>query len=101
MKSLENNYKKKRTKHLISKIDKGKVALTFNEDYLKEALETRGKILSIVSTFSLFCVDLKKKREEDDRELEVVSESFKPLNDSAIHFGRLVVELQHTLKVYE
>ncbi|XP_059070756.1 uncharacterized protein LOC131860371 [Cryptomeria japonica] len=49
MKSLEdeayinvgNNYKKKRIENLMSEIDKGKVALTINKDYLKKALETR------------------------------------------------------------
>lgn len=64
--NVEKNYKKKRIEHLMSEIYKGKVTLTINKDCLKEALENECKILSTVSTFSLFCVDLKKKREEVD-----------------------------------
>ncbi|XP_059065914.1 uncharacterized protein LOC131857400 [Cryptomeria japonica] len=85
--SVEKEYKKQQTEQLMKDIDKGKVALTMNKDYLKEALETSGKILSIVAKFSLFCEDLKKKKEEAEKELDVICESFKPLNDSAINFG--------------
>lgn len=48
-------------------IDKGKVALIMNKDQLKESLETGGKILSTVAKFSLFCDDLKIKKEEDEK----------------------------------
>lgn len=98
--SVEKYYKKKREQHLVKDIDKGKVAITVNKDYLKEALETGGKILSSVSKFSYFCAYLKKKKEAE-QELEVLSESSKPLKHSVSNFGRLVVELQHKLKAYE
>ncbi|XP_057826103.2 uncharacterized protein LOC131037880 [Cryptomeria japonica] len=42
--SVEKNYKKKRTEQLMTEIDIGKVSLTVNKDYLKEALEIGGKI---------------------------------------------------------
>lgn len=61
---LEKYYKKKKIDKLITNIEKGKIVLKNNKDDLKKALETRGKILSTVGKFSLFCVDLKKKKEE-------------------------------------
>lgn len=82
-------------------IDKYKVGLIVNMDLIKEALQTRGEILSIVANFSLFCDDLEKKRHEAQHELNILSESCNPLNDSAIHFGRSIVALQHKLKDYE
>lgn len=85
----------------MSKIDKGKVALTVNKDLLKNALETRGKILDTISKFSLFCADLNEKREDAEKELEILSETFRPLNDSTILFGRSVVDLHHKLEMYE
>lgn len=66
------------------KIDKGKVALTVNKDLLRTELKTRGKILATISKFSLFCVDLKKNREDAKKELEILSDTFRPLKDSAI-----------------
>ncbi|XP_059078116.1 alpha pinene synthase, chloroplastic-like [Cryptomeria japonica] len=42
-----------------------------------------------------------EKREYAEKELEILSETFRPLNDSAIHFGRSVVDLHHKLEVYE
>ncbi|XP_059076946.1 uncharacterized protein LOC131036489 [Cryptomeria japonica] len=41
--SVEKEYMKKRSEKLMSEIDKGKVALIVNKDYLKEALEIRGQ----------------------------------------------------------
>ncbi|XP_059066379.1 uncharacterized protein LOC131857696 [Cryptomeria japonica] len=41
------------------------------------------------------------KKKEAEKELKVLSDSFKPLNDSAIYYGRSIVELQHKLKAYE
>ncbi|XP_059066400.1 uncharacterized protein LOC131857713 [Cryptomeria japonica] len=41
--SVEKDYTKKRTKHLMTNIDKGKVTLIVNKDCLKEALETRER----------------------------------------------------------
>lgn len=82
-------------------IDKCKVALTVNKDLLKNGLETKGKILATVSKFALFCANLKEKREDAEKELEILSETFRPLNDSVIRFGRSVVELHHKLEVYE
>ncbi|XP_059064620.1 uncharacterized protein LOC131856733 [Cryptomeria japonica] len=49
--SVEKDCKKKRTEQLMTKIDKGKVALTINKDCLKKGLETKGKIVAIVSKF--------------------------------------------------
>lgn len=98
--NVENKFKKKRNQ-LMNDIDKDKVALTVNKDHIKDAIETRGKILSTITKFSLFCDDLMKRKQEVEKELEVLSESFIPLNDSTITYGRLVVELQHKLKYYE
>lgn len=77
---------------MMFEIDKGKVALTVNKDILKTILETRGKILATLSKFSLFCVDLRKERDDAEKELEVLSEGFKPVNDSSILFGNSILD---------
>lgn len=99
--NVEKEYKKKRIEKLMNDIDKDKVALIVNKDHIKDAIEDGGKILSIVVKFSLFCDDLMKRKQEAEKELEGLSESFSPLNDSAIAYGRSIVELQHKLKAYE
>lgn len=86
---------------LMSEIDKGKVALTVNEDLLKNALETGRTILATISKFSLFCANLKVKKEDAEKELEILSETFMPLNYSAIIFGRSIVDLHHKFEMYE
>lgn len=57
--------------------------------------------MATISKFSLFCANLKEKREDAEKELEILSETFRPLNDSAILFGRSVVDLHHKLEMYE
>lgn len=82
-------------------IDKDIVLLTINMDLIKEALQTRGKILSTVANFLLFCDDLQLKKCESQQELKFLSESINTLNNFIIHFGRLVSALQQKLKSYE
>lgn len=79
---VEKDYKKERTKQLMSNIDKGKLSLMVNKDLLKTRLETGGKILATVSKFSLFCVEIRKKRDDSQEDLEVLREGFKPVNDN-------------------
>lgn len=62
--NVEKEYEKKIIEILIKAIDKVKVGLTVNMDIIKEALKTKGKILSTISNFSLFCDDLDKKKME-------------------------------------
>lgn len=99
--NVEKEYKMKRIEKLMKYIDKDRVGLIVNMDLIKGALKTRGKILSTIANFSLFCGDLEKKTHEAQQELKKLSESFDPVNDSIINFGRSVVTLQHKLKVYE
>lgn len=99
--NLEKEYEKKIIEILIKETNKDIEGLTVNMDKIKEALNNGGKILSTIYNFSLFFDDLVKKRKEAQQELKRLSESFDPLNDSTIIFGRSLIVIQHKLNPYE
>lgn len=78
IKNVEKEYEKRRIEQLMKDIDRDRVRLAMNWEQIKEALQTGGKILSTICTFSLFSDDIDKKKKVEQQELKVLSESFNP-----------------------